>query len=39
VRRAGAALAQACPNGIDVYFDNVGGDILDAALSLLPGTT
>lgn len=24
-----------CPTGIDVYFDNVGGDILDAALSRL----
>jgi NADPH-dependent curcumin reductase CurA len=30
-----AALAKHCPKGIDVYFDNVGGDILDAALSQL----
>jgi NADPH-dependent curcumin reductase CurA len=27
-----AALAQAAPDGIDVYFDNVGGEHLDAAL-------
>jgi NADPH-dependent curcumin reductase CurA len=27
-----AALKQHCPDGIDIYFDNVGGDILDAAL-------
>jgi hypothetical protein len=26
-------LAQAAPKGIDVYFDNVGGDHLDAALA------
>ena len=28
-----AALARAAPKGIDVYFDNVGGDHLDAALA------
>jgi len=27
-------LAEAAPQGIDVYFDNVGGDHLDAALAL-----
>ncbi len=31
----GAALKQHCPDGIDVYFDNVGGEILDAALARL----
>lgn len=31
----GAALRDACPDGIDVYFDNVGGPVLDAALDNL----
>jgi hypothetical protein len=30
-----AKLHEHCPQGIDVYFDNVGGDILNAALALL----
>ncbi|MBZ5604420.1 MAG: NADP-dependent oxidoreductase [Acidobacteriia bacterium] len=29
------ALKRECPRGIDIYFDNVGGEILDAALALL----
>lgn len=29
------ALAAAVPNGIDVYFENVGGDVLDAVLGHL----
>ncbi len=29
------ALARHCPDGIDVYFDNVGGDHLQAALGLM----
>lgn len=30
-----AGLKQHCPQGIDVYFDNVGGDILDTVLTRL----
>jgi NADPH-dependent curcumin reductase CurA len=30
-----AALKDACPKGIDVYFDNVGGDILKTVLRLV----
>jgi len=28
-------LKELCPGGLDVYFDNVGGEILDIALSML----
>lgn len=28
-------LRAACPDGIDVYFDNVGGEILETALNLM----
>jgi NADPH-dependent curcumin reductase CurA len=30
-----ARLKELCPQGIDIFFDNVGGDILDAALARL----
>ena len=30
-----AALKQHCPKGVDVYFDNVGGEVLDAVLGRL----
>jgi NADPH-dependent curcumin reductase CurA len=33
--RVAEDLAAACPKGVDIYFDNVGGPILDAMLAIM----
>jgi NADPH-dependent curcumin reductase CurA len=30
-----ARLKELCPKGVDIFFDNVGGDVPDAALARL----
>ncbi|NNE52834.1 MAG: NADP-dependent oxidoreductase [Sulfitobacter sp.] len=30
-----AEMKEACPDGVDVYFENVGGPVLEAALSMM----
>jgi len=32
-KNMGEAIATACPNGVDIYFDNVGGSISDGVLA------
>ncbi|MCR8724088.1 NADP-dependent oxidoreductase [Frigidibacter sp. ROC022] len=34
-RSIGAELEEACPDGIDIYFENVGGAVLQAVLGLM----
>ena len=34
-KNLGQAIAAACPNGIDVYFESIGGPVFDAVLPLL----
>ena len=34
-QQVGRRLREVCPDGIDVFFDNVGGEILDACLANL----
>jgi NADPH-dependent curcumin reductase CurA len=32
-KNMGEAIAKACPNGVDIYYDNVGGEISDAVIA------